>query len=470
MRWRTGLRLALLAWWVAACSDSVSPTVIKGVDVDGGADAATKIAPVCNGAFDLSRVAAPAFALVDVGEVALTNNGTVLFNAEQEKLPLVDATLQICVPEDTISFALALDKAAIKPASPQASSLVWSFVTPQAGELFPDTSTQDKFFASPAQPVFGSQSVAMLLHPKIPDRAPIGGTYTVRIGSDIANYKTGELAYGAGLKIAVRRGDPEARTSIGLNIVFIDSVYNGTNGMGGMSSAQKALFGDLPTRLNAIYGSANFRIDANRFGMATIADESLAIVDVSEASIARLTNAPLVQMTAQQVQGLTLQPKDVPTALHVFVVSQVVSDLSDNTPSFVDAFASSIPGALGFPPTVGSGVFLSWSSIRSAAGGLLPLSNLLPLVVAHETGHWLGLHHTTESSGARHDLLDDTPECPASNDIAPRDGVVAASECPSPFDGTYLMFWNAKGTQLSAKQAKILRWNPLAVVDVAGGL
>ncbi len=55
-------------------------------------------------------------------------------------------------------------------------------------------------------------------------------------------------------------------------------------------------------------------------------------------------------------------------------------------------------------------------------------------VLAHEIGHFLGLYHTTEASGA-HDQIADTPACPGYGYQAPtRKNCLAA-------DGNNLMFW-----------------------------
>jgi hypothetical protein len=85
-------------------------------------------------------------------------------------------------------------------------------------------------------------------------------------------------------------------------------------------------------------------------------------------------------------------------------------------------------------------------------------------VIAHEVGHALGLFHTTErpSAGAAiHDLLDDTPACPAAADLD-RDGALDARECDGA-DGGNLMFWaTARGaTQLTAGQAAMARRSAL---------
>lgn len=94
--------------------------------------------------------------------------------------------------------------------------------------------------------------------------------------------------------------------------------------------------------------------------------------------------------------------------------------------------------------------------------------------MAHEGGHYLGLYHTTESHGAGagvpgrapKDLVDpinDTPECPSTNDVN-GNGAVSGNECLNQ-DGTNLMFWGSPPDgqaqdHLTAGQQFVLYRNP----------
>lgn len=96
--------------------------------------------------------------------------------------------------------------------------------------------------------------------------------------------------------------------------------------------------------------------------------------------------------------------------------------------------AGGIPG----PPVTGtphSGV------IAATFGGLSTLSsldkNLLGETIAHEIGHYLGLYHTTESSGSRFDPVSDTGECTKSHPTP--------AGCP---DGANLMFYVVGGPSI----------------------
>ena len=116
-------------------------------------------------------------------------------------------------------------------------------------------------------------------------------------------------------------------------------------------------------------------------------------------------------------------------------------------------FASGIPGPARIG-TAASGMFVFVDPHR----GTGDLVDAMSSTIAHEVGHQLGLFHTSEATGEVHDVLDDTPECRATN----ASGVTDVGTCP---DGTNLMFWSAgpETTGLSAQQALVLSSHPAAL-------
>ena len=86
----------------------------------------------------------------------------------------------------------------------------------------------------------------------------------------------------------------------------------------------------------------------------------------------------------------------------------------------------------------------------------------LAATMAHELGHYLGLFHISESDGASHDPLADTPECYIASD-ADASGSLSADECGEP-SARNVMFWtSAYGydqDQLSTAQEWVLQRNP----------
>jgi hypothetical protein len=52
--------------------------------------------------------------------------------------------------------------------------------------------------------------------------------------------------------------------------------------------------------------------------------------------------------------------------------------------------------------------------------------------LSHEIGHFLGLNHPTESDGNSHDILADTPTCPASGGIVSHASCLSVGSCGTP--------------------------------------
>ena len=108
-------------------------------------------------------------------------------------------------------------------------------------------------------------------------------------------------------------------------------------------------------------------------------------------------------------------------------------------------FSQGIPAALGIPATSSGGVVISVDTHITDRGFD---SHELGLTIAHETGHSMGLYHTSERDGSQHDTIYDTPTCAGGSESA----------CP---DGTNLMFWSGHYPNLSAGQAYVLRRSPI---------
>tara|TARA_B100000945_G_scaffold320934_1_gene332840 strand:- start:2614 stop:3807 length:1194 start_codon:yes stop_codon:yes gene_type:complete len=128
--------------------------------------------------------------------------------------------------------------------------------------------------------------------------------------------------------------------------------------------------------------------------------------------------------------------------------------------------SSGIPGAMAIASSWNGVInYLSAHAIGSSLS-----SQLLGETAAHEMGHWLGLFHTTESTGDSFDPLSDTAQCPLSLD-QDSDDKVNAEECNG-YGADNLMFWTtwsassqaAGKTQenLSSEQQYILKYSPIA--------
>jgi hypothetical protein len=76
------------------------------------------------------------------------------------------------------------------------------------------------------------------------------------------------------------------------------------------------------------------------------------------------------------------------------------------------------------------------------------------VVLMHEIGHFLGLFHTSESSGVVLDPLTDTPECGSEQDLD-HDHSLSAFECAG-HGGDNLMFWTGAGANLTPQQISVM--------------
>ena len=117
----------------------------------------------------------------------------------------------------------------------------------------------------------------------------------------------------------------------------------------------------------------------------------------------------------------------------------------------VDGLSSGLPGTVVLDGFGASCVILSTDGVEGGLGTVSP-------VAWHEAGHLMGLAHTTEAGGDLFDLLDDTPECPASMDTD-EDGTVDDIECGELADN--FMFWTGIFDTMTADQAFVLARNPL---------
>jgi hypothetical protein len=147
-----------------------------------------------------------------------------------------------------------------------------------------------------------------------------------------------------------------------------------------------------------------------------------------------------------------------------------------------------IPGPASIGGSSGSGVAVSTVDLRSgrsSCAGALSLScgaDLTAYYIAHETGHYLGLYHTTEMNGYRFDPLSGTPTCAcsacktssdvcatSSADATSSSHIMTVTECTSPTrtacgGGDNLMFWtlgNVSKGNLTADQKSVILANPL---------
>jgi hypothetical protein len=189
--------------------------------------------------------------------------------------------------------------------------------------------------------------------------------------------------------------------------------------------------------------------------------------------------APLSQLLKQATNGNTM---------NVFFVSRYTSSSSPAGFAIV-GLDGTIPGPSTYGGTVASGVSVSTQDLRSGRAfcGKTPPdlvhcgAESTAYFIAHETGHFLGLYHTTEFDGTAFDPLSGTDQCPCSSCATLAKSEVCGtpasssqtghamtnSECisaPKCGGGDNLMFWafsSESTAALTGDQGAVMRANPL---------
>jgi hypothetical protein len=156
-------------------------------------------------------------------------------------------------------------------------------------------------------------------------------------------------------------------------------------------------------------------------------------VDVSQTSATKYVDDVLYQARAAQTA------RD--DSLHVIVVNSI----GGSEPS---GYAMGLPGP--FDADRANAAVLISTGAYTDSNNELDVNGMAS-TLAHEIGHYLGLYHTSESSGTSHDPLADTPQC---------DGFCADPE----FEENIMTSGNgARRYRLSDDQVFVLRQHPLSV-------
>ena len=162
--------------------------------------------------------------------------------------------------------------------------------------------------------------------------------------------------------------------------------------------------------------------------------EELSVLDVPKRQVGEVQ----VEGRPQRLDELFRLSAGVDSAgINVFIIREMGDYLG---------IAGGIPGLLGLHGTDRSGVALAADML-----GDLPTGDV---VLLHEIGHFVGLFHTTESSGAVLDPLLDTPRCDLTAD-SNSDHLLSSDECAG-HGGENLMFWSGTGTSLTKQQVTVM--------------
>ena len=312
-----------------------------------------------------------------------------------------------------------------------------------------------------------------------------GLSFTLSIFSD-----NNSLVYFASLT------DPDASNL--LDNTSTPNIYAQTSGFGALSYGGGSMLVPYSSSFSAKAGTWSFIASNNDrvyLGLRTGSTPSSTTISIQPYitgttwSASDISATLTVMSNIYSTNGITLTIKDTIT-ISESQYSTISSSFSNSTTSalisqgstdtvnlfFVEdqlsgeSAAYGVSGGLPGP----TGIASSWNGVlnflTAHATGTTLNTQLLGETAAHEMGHWLGLYHTSESTGTSFDPLSDTAECPISRDND-SDGKVYPEECDG-YGADNVMFWTAWSTSsqaagkkqetISREQKYVLKYSPIA--------
>ncbi len=325
---------------------------------------------------------------------------------------------------DTLSVSLYAELA-----GGTADDLVFlsSLTAPDGRELFRAGPDIGAYLAlgRPLRPGLFPGSGSLLL-PEADGDAMAPGRYTFRLAS---------TKPAARLWVVHRKGPTPVAGTLDLDLYFVEG--------SGLSSTDVAT--TLAPALDEMFSI---------FRQAGIGRGAVRGIDLGGADAAELV-APRVDLApTSALRRLAARGSGAPTTYNLYFTRVLTGD---DPGSMTLGISMGVPAALAIQGTIASGSIVSVEAHKRADGSLdLPE---LGSTMAHETAHSMGLFHTTEKDGKKHDLISDTPECPMSNDTS-GDGL-SPEECMA-LDASNFLFWTGTGNRaLSAGQKEILLRSPI---------
>ena len=312
-----------------------------------------------------------------------------------------------------------------------------------------------------------------------------GLSFTLSIFSD-----NNSLVYFASLT------DPDASNL--LDNTSTPNIYAQTSGFGALSYGGGSMLVPYSSSFSAKAGTWSFIASNNDrvyLGLRTGSTPSSTTISIQPYitgttwSASDISAALTVMSNIYSTNGITLTIKDTIT-ISESQYSTISSSFSNSTTSAIisqgstdtvnlffvedqlsgESAAYGVSGGLPGP----TGIASSWNGVlnflTAHATGTTLNTQLLGETAAHEMGHWLGLYHTSESTGTSFDPLSDTAECPISRDND-SDGKVYPEECDG-YGADNVMFWTAWSTSsqaagkkqetISSEQKYVLKYSPIA--------
>ena len=248
-----------------------------------------------------------------------------------------------------------------------------------------------------------------------PSRLRYGVNYTARYILLADSYSTLGLSYTAGLTVTVvKKTNPKTSPGGAVDVNFI--LVGADNVQASRTTKGKQNLNTLAAAVVQNYSQSNMNLKIGtvrgfEWGCASGGDDVADIVVSDIGTLFAGSGALLSSTLATQ-------------AVNVFLVNTIQNDSSGSNSNLT---ILGIDGAIGGPVVNGtavSGLAVStfgdldgYNPHCSTSVAVCPLTQQeesffqLGDTVTHEMGHYFGLNHLSESSGATHDLVQDTPIC-----------------------------------------------------------
>jgi hypothetical protein len=248
-----------------------------------------------------------------------------------------------------------------------------------------------------------------------PIRLRYGGNYTAKYALLSDSYST-LSGYTSGLKVTVVKKTSTRATlggAVDLNVILVgNSNINASRTSKGKQNLNTLLKGVVDTYVQANAGIKVGTINAVEWPCSS-GGEAYSDPDVSN-------------LGAMFIAGGAVIPSGLDTkAINIFLVSSIADKNSSDT----NLTILGVDGAIGGPVmngTAESGMVVSTFDQLATLNSNCPSSAAvcslalqddnsfeLSSTIGHEMGHFLGLNHPSESDGASHDAVIDTPICTA---------------------------------------------------------
>lgn len=269
------------------------------------------------------------------------------------------------------------------------------------------------------------------------------------------------------VKVLLKPGTVGASGTMDLRFTIVATSLTAAQARAPGSAAQRMVstLGTLLASAGITLGTVEF-VDApdavkTKYATGVDADSSLPCSDIAE----------------------ILQLAGAGNRMNIFLVNDLYSGQGTAGTSVVGVDGT-IPGPSSLGGTLASGALVSAAYLTNCTGPVNLRScgaDRTAYIVAHETGHFLGLYHVTESTGQLFDPVTDTATCPCAtcrpasatqqcrSDSVPASSAYAmlGSDCTKSAScggGENLMFWlfsSASTGAISDHQGRIMRANPL---------